>query len=85
MADFVHLHTHTAYSLLDGACRIEKLIDEAKKAKYDRLLEMIDELPKFGNDNEEIDLLAREVAYTYTKPLEKYENIPSDKNIPSPS
>ncbi|MEE1042487.1 MAG: DNA polymerase III subunit alpha, partial [Clostridia bacterium] len=31
MADFVHLHTHTAYSLLDGACRIEKLIDEAKK------------------------------------------------------
>ena len=49
-------------------------VDEAKKAKYDRLLEMIDELPKFGNDNEEIDLLAREVAYTYTKPLEKYEN-----------
>ncbi len=31
MADFVHLHTHTAYSLLDGACRIEKLIEEAKK------------------------------------------------------
>jgi len=30
MADFVHLHTHTAYSLLDGACRIEKLIEEAK-------------------------------------------------------
>ena len=31
MADFVHLHTHTAYSLLDGACRIEKIIEEAKK------------------------------------------------------
>ena len=31
MADFVHLHTHSAYSLLDGACRIEKLIEEAKK------------------------------------------------------
>lgn len=31
MADFVHLHTHTAYSLLDGACRIDKLIEEAKK------------------------------------------------------
>ncbi|MBQ7953325.1 MAG: DNA polymerase III subunit alpha, partial [Clostridia bacterium] len=31
MANFVHLHTHTAYSLLDGACRIEKLIEEAKK------------------------------------------------------
>ncbi len=31
MADFVHLHTHTAYSLLDGACRIDKLIEEAKR------------------------------------------------------
>lgn len=31
MADFVHLHTHTAYSLLDGACRIDKLIEEVKK------------------------------------------------------
>ena len=30
MADFVHLHTHSAYSLLDGACRIGKLIEEAK-------------------------------------------------------
>ncbi len=25
--DFVHLHLHTSYSLLDGCCRIEKLID----------------------------------------------------------
>ena len=24
---FVHLHLHTEYSLLDGCCRIEKLID----------------------------------------------------------
>ena len=28
---FVHLHLHTEYSLLDGACRINKLIDCAKK------------------------------------------------------
>ncbi|MCX7614622.1 MAG: DNA polymerase III subunit alpha [Clostridiales bacterium] len=27
MRDFVHLHLHTEYSLLDGACRIEKLMD----------------------------------------------------------
>ncbi|TCL44651.1 DNA polymerase III subunit alpha [Harryflintia acetispora] len=27
MKDFVHLHLHTEYSLLDGACRIERLID----------------------------------------------------------
>ena len=28
--DFVHLHLHTEYSLLDGACRIEKLFDRVK-------------------------------------------------------
>ncbi len=27
--DFVHLHLHTEYSLLDGCCRIEKLLDAA--------------------------------------------------------
>ncbi len=27
--DFVHLHVHTQYSLLDGACRLEELIDKA--------------------------------------------------------
>ena len=25
---FVHLHVHTEYSLLDGACRIERLLDK---------------------------------------------------------
>jgi DNA polymerase-3 subunit alpha len=29
MAEFVHLHLHTEYSLLDGACRIEELLDQA--------------------------------------------------------
>ena len=28
---FVHLHVHTEYSLLDGACRIERLLDRAKE------------------------------------------------------
>ena len=27
MTDFVHLHLHSEYSLLDGACRIEELLD----------------------------------------------------------
>ncbi len=35
---------------------------------------MIDEIPKFGNDIEEVDSFARDVAYTYTKPVEKYTN-----------
>ncbi len=42
--------------------------------KYDALLEMIDAVPKFGNDIEEVDAFARDVAYTYTRPLEKYKN-----------
>ncbi|MGH9162261.1 MAG: DNA polymerase III subunit alpha, partial [Vicinamibacteraceae bacterium] len=29
MTDFVHLHLHTEYSLLDGACRIEELVGQA--------------------------------------------------------
>ncbi|MPY89779.1 MAG: DNA polymerase III subunit alpha [Luteitalea sp.] len=29
MTEFVHLHLHTEYSLLDGACRIEELVAQA--------------------------------------------------------
>ena len=28
---FVHLHVHTEYSLLDGACRISRLFDRVKE------------------------------------------------------
>ena len=28
---FTHLHLHTEYSLLDGACRIDKLFDRIKE------------------------------------------------------
>ncbi|MBQ8749934.1 MAG: DNA polymerase III subunit alpha [Clostridia bacterium] len=31
MTDFVHLHVHTEYSLLDGACRIKKLVKTVKE------------------------------------------------------
>ena len=30
MTDFVHLHVHTEYSLLDGACRIKELVQAAR-------------------------------------------------------
>lgn len=45
-----------------------------KKNRYEKLLEEIDKIPKFGNDIPEVDSFARDVAYTYTKPLEKYKN-----------
>jgi DNA polymerase-3 subunit alpha len=33
MSEFVHLHLHTEFSLLDGACRIDELLDQAVKLK----------------------------------------------------
>jgi DNA polymerase III subunit alpha len=33
MSNFVHLHLHSEYSLLDGACRIEELLDRALELK----------------------------------------------------
>ena len=33
-ADFVHLHLHTEYSLLDGACRLDKLAEKAHELKF---------------------------------------------------
>ena len=37
MNDFVHLHVHTEFSLLDGACRIDELLDEAARLKMPAL------------------------------------------------
>jgi DNA polymerase-3 subunit alpha len=33
-ADFVHLHLHTEYSLLDGACRLDRLVEKAHELKF---------------------------------------------------
>lgn len=44
------------------------------KEKSERLLQMIEEVPKFGNDIPQVDAFAREVAYTYTRPLQEYKN-----------
>ncbi|MGN0027428.1 MAG: pyruvate formate lyase family protein, partial [Clostridium sp.] len=49
-------------------------VSEEKKKKYEELLDKINDIPKFGNDIKEVDNFARDVAYTYTKPLEKYKN-----------
>ena len=34
---FVHLHVHTEYSLLDGSCRIGKLLDKTKELDMDAI------------------------------------------------
>ena len=35
MSGFAHLHLHTEYSLLDGACRIERLMEHIKTIGQD--------------------------------------------------
>ena len=49
-------------------------MDPAKQARYREIRELIDQVPKFGNDIPEVDAFARDVAYTYTRPLERYHN-----------
>lgn len=44
------------------------------KERYGRLYDDILALPKYGNDDGEVDAVAREVAYIYTKEVEKYTN-----------
>ena len=48
--------------------------DRRADSRYDEIREMILDLPKFGNDLQEVDALAREAAYTYTRPLLQYRN-----------
>lgn len=49
-------------------------LSSEKKAEYEKIRELILDQPKFGNDISEIDEFARDVAYTYTKPLESFRN-----------
>ena len=49
-------------------------LPEQEKKRWEELLDLIEQVPKFGNDIEEVDMFARDVAYTYTRPLLKYRN-----------
>ena len=49
-------------------------ISPEKKARYEEILSLIDSVPKYGNDLDEPDEMAREVAYTYTRPMERFKN-----------
>ncbi len=54
---------------------INKLLPaDSNSSVYAQIRDMILEVDKFGNDLEEVDALAREAAYTYTKPLQQYKN-----------
>lgn len=47
---------------------------DGDKAKYAKLRTDIELLPKYGNDIFEVDDLATEAEYTYTRPLQQYKN-----------
>ena len=53
---------------------LKESVTDADREDFDRILKLIREVPKFGNDIDEVDLFARDVAYTYTRPLLKYRN-----------
>ncbi len=57
---------------------IAKIYGEIKatnsNARYAEIQQMILDAPKYGNDIEEVDAIAREAAYTYTKPMLNYKN-----------
>ena len=44
---FAHLHLHTEYSLLDGACRIKRLLDMAQ-ARGDKAVAITDHGVMYG-------------------------------------
>ncbi|MBO5294228.1 MAG: glycyl radical protein [Clostridia bacterium] len=48
--------------------------DKDGDPRYREIREMILAEDKYGNDLSEVDALARDAAYTYTKPLLKYKN-----------
>lgn len=62
----------TAASVLEMILGMQP--DQQQKARYVEIHHMIDEVPKFGNDIPEVDYFARDVAYTYTRPLQNYKN-----------
>lgn len=65
-----------------SAAQIEEIVkgiatsslSEEDRGLCDRIYALIEEVPKYGNDIDEVDAFARQVAYTYTKPLLKYRN-----------
>jgi formate C-acetyltransferase len=49
-------------------------LPEDEKKRYEEIRQEILDLPKYGNDVDEVDEIAREAAYFYTKPLPNYQN-----------
>ena len=51
-----------------------KVVPAGKKARFEEIHELIEECPKFGNDLDDVDALAKQVGYLYSRTLETFRN-----------
>lgn len=63
-----------AASVSAAAAAVLAALTPEERERFREIRGMIDEVPKFGNDLPEVDGFAREMAYTYTRPLLNYRN-----------
>ena len=66
------VNTDTAKAVLQTVMRLKPTEDQLHR--FTEIHHMIDEVPKFGNAIDDVDYFARDVAYTYSRPLQKYMN-----------
>ena len=66
------VNTDTAKAVLQTVMRLKPTEEQLRR--FTEIHHMIDEVPKFGNAIDDVDYFARDVAYTYTRPLQKYHN-----------
>ena len=58
----------------EAARILKNPLTPGEQRRFGEIRQMILDLPKFGNDDPEVDEYAREGAYLYTRPLENYRN-----------
>ncbi len=66
------INTDTAKAVLQTVMRLKPTEEQVQR--FTEIHHMIDEVPKYGNAIDDVDYFARDVAYTYSRPLEKYQN-----------
>ena len=66
------VNTDTAKAVLQTVMRLKPTEEQLRR--FTEIHHMIDEVPKVGNAIDDVDYFARDVAYTYSRPLQKYMN-----------
>ena len=62
----------TAKAVLTTVMRLKPTEEQLRR--FTEIHHMIDEVPKYGNAIDDVDYFARDVSYTYTRPMQKYHN-----------